>query len=75
MPHLTIVKMAAEQLARRSPHDRPRALGSVLREAGASCWNELTFVREDGPELLGRFWLPVPAGRSLVSARADSASQ
>ena len=38
IPHLTIVKMSAEQPAQRRPLRSRASAGSTIREAAASCW-------------------------------------
>ena len=65
IPHLTIVKMGAEQSARSAfqiARERWNAYGGSRR----ILLEKLTFVREDSPNC----WVdlaPVPLGRSLVS--------
>ena len=65
IPHLTIVKMSAEQSAH---HALKIARGRWAQYSGSRCilLEKLTFVREDVPN----HWVdlaPVPLGRSLVS--------
>ena len=65
IPHLTVVKMGAEQPAQSAYRDRPPALADYPAARRISL-ERLTFVREDSancwvdlaPVLLGEAWFP-----------------
>jgi hypothetical protein len=68
MPHLTIVKMATEEQARRA-FEVARERWSQYKGSPRIAVEELTFVREAE----NSSWVdlaPIPLGRSLVSGKS-----